>query len=104
MVTFNPRSAKSVEHIQEDFFAKLAQELSQHYWGAGLIVSRYAEQIGILNHYSKVRLIADALRLLRFKGSKATVSNAIEKIGKRLYIVLDDLDRLEARSYWKQLS
>lgn len=95
VVTFNPRSAKSVDHIQEDFFAKLAQELSQHYWGAGLIVSRYAEQIGILNHYSKVRLIADALRLLRFKGSKATVSNAIEKIGKRLYIVLDDLDRLE---------
>ena len=95
VVTFNPRSAKSVEHIQEDFFAKLSQELSQHYWGAGLIVSRYAEQIGILNHYSTVRLIADASRLFHSKGSKATVSNAIEKIGKRLYIVLDDLDRLE---------
>lgn len=97
VVTFNPRSAKSVEHIQEDFFAKLAQELSQHYWGAGLIVSRYAEQIGILNHYSTVRLIADASRLFLSKGSKAAVSNAIEKIGKRLYIVLDDLDRLEGK-------
>ena len=97
VVTFNPRSAKSVEHIQEDFFAKLAQELSQHYWGAGLIVSRYAEQIGILNHYSTVRLIADASRLFHSKGSKAAVSNAIEKIGKRLYIVLDDLDRLEGK-------
>ena len=95
VVTFNPRSAKSVEHIQEDFFAKLAQELSQHYWGAGLLVSQYAEQIGILNHYSMVRLIADASRLFLTKGSKAAVSNAIEKIGKRLYIVLDDLDRLE---------
>ena len=97
VVTFNPRSAKSVEHIQEDFFAKLAQELSRYYWGAGLIVSRYAEQIGILNHYSTVRLIADASRLFHSKGSKATVSNAIEKIGKRLYIVLDDLDRLEGK-------
>lgn len=97
VVTFNPRSAKSVEHIQEDFFAKLAQELSQHYWGAGLIVSQYAEQIGILNHYSTVRLIADASRLFHSKGSKAAVSNAIEKIGKRLYIVLDDLDRLEGK-------
>ena len=97
VVTFNPRSAKSVEHIQEDFFAKLAQELSQYYWGAGLIVSRYAEQIGILNHYSTVRLIADASRLFLSKGSKASVSNAIEKIGKRLYIVLDDLDRLEGK-------
>ena len=97
VVTFNPRSAKSVEHIQEDFFAKLAQELSQYYWGAGLIVSRYAEQIGILNHYSTMRLIADASRLFHSKGSKATVSNAIEKIGKRLYIVLDDLDRLEGK-------
>lgn len=76
VVTFNPRSAKSVEHIQEDFFAKLAQELSQHYWGAGLIVSRYVEQIGILNHYSTVRLIADASRLFLSKGSKAAVSNA----------------------------
>ena len=97
VVTFNPRSAKSVEHIQEDFFAKLAQELSQYYWGAGLIVSRYAEQIGILNHYSTVRLIADASRLFHSKGSKAAVSNAIEKIDKRLYIVLDDLDRLEGK-------
>ena len=97
MVTFNPRSAKSVKDIQEDFFAKLAQELSRYYWGAGLIVSRYAEQIGILNHYSMVRLIADASRLFLSKGSKAAVSNAIEKIGKRLYIVLDDLDRLEGK-------
>ena len=97
VVAFNPRSAESAERIQADFFAKLAQELSRYYWGASLIVTRYAEQIGILNHYSKVRLIADALRLLRFKGGKATVSNAIEKIGKRLYIVLDDLDRLEGK-------
>ena len=97
MVTFNPRSAESAERIQADFFAKLAQELSRYYWGAGLIVSRYAEQIGILNHYSTVRLIADASRLFHSKGSKAAVSNAIEKIGKRLYIVLDDLDRLEGK-------
>ena len=97
VVTFNPRSAKNVEHIQADFFVKLAQELSKHYCGAGLLVSRYAEQIGILNHYSMVRLIADASRLFLSKGSKAAVSNAIEKIGKRLYIVLDDLDRLEGK-------
>ncbi|GGM52278.1 hypothetical protein GCM10007088_08760 [Porphyromonas pasteri] len=95
MVTFNPRSAKSVEHIQEDFFAKLAQELSRYYWGASLIVTRYAEQIGLLNNFSKARLLADVLRLLCVKGDKATVSTAIEKIGKRLYIILDDLDRLE---------
>lgn len=97
VVTFNPRSAKSVEHIQEDFFVKLAQELSRYYWGASLIVTRYAEQIGLLNNFSKARLLADALRLLRFRGSKATVNNAIEKIGKRLYIFLDDLDRLEGK-------
>ena len=95
VVTFNPRSAKSVEHIQEDFFAKLAQELSRYYWGASLIVTRYAEQIGLLNNFSKARLLADVLRLLCVKGDKATVSTAIEKIGKRLYIILDDLDRLE---------
>ena len=97
VVAFNPRSAESAERIQADFFAKLAQELSRYYWGASLIVTRYAEQIGILNHYSTVRLIADASRLFHSKGSKAAVSNAIEKIGKRLYIVLDDLDRLEGK-------
>lgn len=95
VVTFNPRSAESAERIQADFFAKLAQELSRYYWGASLIVTRYAEQIGLLNHFSKARLLADVLRLLCVKGDKATVSTAIEKIGKRLYIILDDLDRLE---------
>ena len=44
-----------------------------------------------------MRLIADASRLFHSKGGKAAVSNAIEKIGKRLYIVLDDLDRLEGK-------
>lgn len=95
VVAFNPRSAESAERIQADFFAKLAQELSRYYWGASLIVTRYAEQIGLLNHFSKARLLADVLRLLCVKGDKATVSTAIEKIGKRLYIILDDLDRLE---------
>jgi len=97
VVAFNPRSAESAERIQADFFAKLAQELSRYYWGASLIVTRYAEQIGLLNHFSKARLLADVLRLLCVKGDKATVSTAIEKIGKRLYIVLDDLDRLEGK-------
>lgn len=95
VVAFNPRSAESAERIQADFFAKLAQELSRYYWGASLVVTRYAEQIGLLNHFSKARLLADVLRLLCVKGDKATVSTAIEKIGKRLYIILDDLDRLE---------
>ena len=94
IVWFNPRSAKSAERIQEDFFAKLGKELSRYYWGAGLIISRYAKHLGLLDHYSETRLIADALRLLQTKGSKETVSNAIEKTGKRLYIILDDLDRL----------
>lgn len=97
VVAFNPRSAESAERIQADFFAKLAQELSRYYLGASLIVTRYAEQIGLLNHFSKARLLADVLRLLCVKGDKATVSTAIEKIGKRLYIVLDDLDRLEGK-------
>lgn len=94
IVWFNPRSAKSVERIQEDFFTKLGKELSRYYWGAGLIISRYTKHLGLLDHYSETRLIADALRLLQTKGSKDAVSNAIEKTGKRLYIILDDLDRL----------
>lgn len=94
IVWFNPRSAKSAERIQEDFFAKLGKELSRYYWGAGLIISRYAKHLGLLDHYSETRLIADALRLFQTKGNKEAVSNAIEKTGKRLYIILDDLDRL----------
>lgn len=97
VVGFNPRSAKNEERIQEAFFAKLGCELSRYYRGASLIISRYTEQIGLLDHYSYSRPLADALRLFNSKGDKEAVNRAIEKIGKRLYIVLDDLDRLEGK-------
>lgn len=97
VVGFNPRSAKNEERIQEAFFAKLGRELSRYYRGASLIISRYTEQIGLLDHYSYSRPLADALRLFNSKGDKEAVNKAIEKIGKRLYVVLDDLDRLEGK-------
>lgn len=97
VVGFNPRSAKNGERIQEAFLVKLGQELSRYYRGASLIISRYTEQIGLLDHYSYSRPLADALRLFNSKGDKEAVNRAIEKIGKRLYVVLDDLDRLEGK-------
>lgn len=97
VVGFNPRSAKNGERIQEAFLVKLGQELSRYYRGASLIISRYTEQIGLLDHYSYSRPLADALRLFNSKGDKDAVNRAIEKIGKRLYVVLDDLDRLEGK-------
>ena len=97
VVDFNPRSAKNGERIQEAFLVKLGQELSRYYRGASLIISRYTEQIGLLDHYSYSRPLADALRLFNSKGDKEAVNRAIEKIGKRLYVVLDDLDRLEGK-------
>ena len=94
IISFNPRGSKSVSSIPEDFFDSFAKELSRHYLGFGLLLARYTKHIGLLNQYAWTRPLASLLTLLLPGKEREAVSKTLRELGKRVYVLLDDLDRL----------
>ena len=96
IIAFNPRGSKSVSAIQEDFFDAFAKELSRHYLGFGLLLARYTKHIGLLNQYEWTRPLGSLLTLLLPGKELEAVNRTLRDLGKRVYVLLDDLDRLSA--------
>lgn len=94
IISFNPRGSKSVSSIPEDFFDSFAKELSRHYLGFGLLLARYTKHIGLLNQYAWTRPLGSLLTLLLPGKEQEAVNRTLRELGKRVYVLLDDLDRL----------
>ena len=94
IIPFNPRGSKSISSIPEDFFDTFAKELSRHYFGFGLLLARYTKHIGLLNQYAWTRPLGSLLTLLLPGKEQEAVNRTLRELGKRVYVLLDDLDRL----------
>lgn len=94
IIPFNPRGSKSISSIPEDFFDSFAKELSRHYLGFGLLLARYTKHIGLLNQYTWTRPLGSLLTLLLPGKEQEAVNRTLRELDKRVYVLLDDLDRL----------
>ena len=94
VVCFNPRSSKNVSQIQEDFFDTFAKELSIYYTGFGFLLGRYTKHLGLLGQYEWTRPLESLLTLLLPEKNVEAINEAIASIEKRVYVAIDDLDRL----------
>ncbi|WP_296957413.1 P-loop NTPase fold protein [Porphyromonas sp. oral taxon 278] len=94
IIPFNPRGSKSVSSIPEDFFDVFAKELSRHYLGFSLLLARYTKHLGLLNQYTWTRPVGSLLTLLLPVKEQEAVNRTLRELGKRVYVLLDDLDRL----------
>ena len=94
VVCFNPRSSKNVSQIQEDFFDTFAKELSIYYTGFGFLLGRYTKHLGLLGQYEWTRPLESLLTLLLPEKDEQAINSALRSIGSRVYVVIDDLDRL----------
>ena len=94
IVSFNPRGSKSVSSISEDFFDVFAKELSRHYLGFSLSLDRYTKHLGLLNQYAWTRPLGSLLTLVLPEKEQEAVNRTLRELGKRVYVLLDDLDRL----------
>lgn len=96
-LVFNPRASKRLECIQEDFFRMFAQAVSPYYVGLRLLLVRYVKGLGLLGHGSWGQHLADLLEGYWAQPADIEeVNRAIDNIGRRIYVVIDDLDRLTA--------
>ena len=94
VVRFNPRTSKSVHHIQDDFFDLFAAGLSKYYVGFGFLLGRYTKHLGLLGQYEWTRPLESLLTLLLPEKNVEAINEAIASIEKRVYVAIDDLDRL----------
>lgn len=94
IIRFNPRGSKSAANIQEDFFDAFATGLSKHYMGFGFLLGRYTKHLGLLGQYEWTRPLESLLTLLLPEKDNQAINDALYSIGRRVYVVIDDLDRL----------
>ena len=94
VICFNPRNSKNVSQIQEDFFDAFAKELSKYYIGFGFLLGRYTKHLGLLGQYEWTRPLESLLTLLLPEKDEQAINAALYLIGRRVYVIIDDLDRL----------
>lgn len=65
-----------------------------YYTGFGFLLGRYTKHLGLLGQYEWTRPIESLLTLLLPEKDEQAINAALYSIGRRVYVVIDDLDRL----------
>ena len=96
-MVFSPRNSKNASTIQEDFFNQLRTTLKKHHTSLNINFRRYTKALSIVNTGWLGRLFSafDVL-IVNVENEKNAINNAIQRIGKRLFIIIEDFDRLTA--------
>lgn len=96
VVTFNPRSSAKLDDIQNDFFDKFAEALEPYHYGISRDMSRYQDALQLPEDNFVLRLLRLLPSLTTSKG-KGAINKIISSIDKRIYVFVDDFDRLTAK-------
>lgn len=65
-----------------------------YYTGFGFLLGRYTKHLGLLGQYEWTRPLESLLTLLLPEKDEQAINSALRSIGSRVYVVIDDLDRL----------
>ena len=96
VVRFYPRSSKNIEDIQEDFFEIFSIELSKYHTGFKHLIRKYANALQITNGEEWLTRIINAFITLNAIEERKAINEAIKKIGRKIFVIIEDLDRLTA--------
>lgn len=96
LVKFNPRNTSNYQSIGNEFFANFAEVLHPYQFQIKSKIKRYAAALQIALEDNIAGNFLAAIRKLSPTNDKESINSAIRKIGKRILVVVDDLDRLTA--------
>lgn len=97
VVRFYPRSSMSHKAISADFFDALSEGLGKYHTGAWKIVGKYARSIRSLEGEGWLNKLLDAIENLFNEDDKQRLEDVIRGIGKKIFIIIEDMDRLTAK-------
>ena len=92
---FNPRSSATIENIQQDFFDGFAEALSPYHSGVHRVMGRYQDALQIADDNWFTRLVS-LFSSWSTKVGMERMNDIIKETGRRIYVLIDDLDRLTA--------
>lgn len=93
VVEFYPRASKSIKNIQEDFFKALKAELKHYHTGINRYISNYARAVAETDE-SWIGKLALAFISLSPDSDRERINSVIEAIGRKIFVMIEDLDRL----------
>lgn len=97
LVKFNPRHSKSIETIQFDFFQAFFEELKEYDSRFSKSFNNYLKAIQIIDTNNLIDSIQNGFNaFLDVESEKDIINLAIQRINKKIIVIIDDLDRLLA--------
>ena len=93
VVEFYPRASKSIKSIQEDFFSAFKAALKHYHTGIERYISNYAREVAEIDE-GWIGKLALAFTQLSSDKEMERINDVIRSIGRRIYVIIEDLDRL----------
>ena len=96
VVDFYPRSSMDLSAISLDFFNSLSNTLKGYHTGSWHIVDKYVKSLRRIEGEGWFNKTIDAIEVLAKQDEKERLQEVINEIGRRIFVIVDDLDRLTA--------
>ena len=94
VVRFYPRSSTKTDNIQDDFFDAFSEAIGKYHTNISGIITRYIRSLKLVEGEGMFNKITDAFESLHVENERSRICEAISKIGRKIYVIIEDLDRL----------
>lgn len=96
IVDLYPRSSMNLSAISLDFFNSLSSTLKDYHTGSWHIVDKYVKSLRCIEGKGWFNKTIDAIEVFAKTDEKERLQNVITEIGRKIFVIIDDLDRLTA--------
>lgn len=96
IVDLFPRSSMNLSAISLDFFNSLSNTLKGYHTGSWHIVDKYVKSLRCIEGKGWFNKTIDAIEVFAKTDEKERLQNVIMEIGRKIFVIIDDLDRLTA--------
>lgn len=94
VVRFFPRSSTKQDNIQDDFFDTFSETIGKYHTSISGTITRYIRALKLIEGEGLFNKIANAFESLNVENERKRICEAISKIGRKIYVIIEDLDRL----------
>lgn len=94
VVRFYPRSSTKPENIQDDFFDVFSEAIGKYHTSISGTITKYIRALKLVEGEGLFNRITDAFESLHVENERDRICEAISKIGRKVYVIIEDLDRL----------
>ena len=94
VVRFYPRSSTKPDKIQDDFFDVFSEAIGKYHTSISGTITRYIRALKLVDGEGLFNRLTDAFESFNVEDERNRICEAISKIGRTIYVIIEDLDRL----------